>query len=335
AAMLKGDVAAGRAALARINDNHGEALRLAAGLLDSPMIDPFSLIAYTYNYVESSAVFVPNGKADPVSVVTTALSLRAEVSPGLRPYFADAVKALCVIRLIHHLRAGRPVGLSDDILFSGLRRRPRRRADTRSSADYKREMAKRHGRPPDPGPDALPPQASGALPHEELCSDPEDRKRYLGRPNAPRWWFLERNVGNDGYYLCTGLWYNAMTFADKCDPSSRERWAKVFDTVAQAYAEQGRYTSGVIVKLLSSNNAAAFLQECGRSVDARDAKRVTNLVIALGYFLEATRGKWSAGLKGTALGELHTRLAAIAVPAELERARRCGDVDRAIFEKQP
>jgi hypothetical protein len=325
--MLKADVEGGRAALARAGDPHGRALRLAAGLLDAPIIDPFSLVAYTFNYHEPSAAFIPNRKADPVASVTAALGQAAQIEPEMRPYLADAVKALCVIQLIHNLRAGRPVGLSDHILFSGLRTRPAPR-DPRPSA-----VQKRYG--PLPQRDPLPPQARGAMDFEELCSDPEDRKRYLGKPNAPRYWFLVRNVRNDRYYLCTGLWYNAMTFADKCDPTSRERWDKVFTAVVWAYADQGRYTSGLIVKMLSGTNAVPFLGECVRRVDPKDAKRVTNLVIALGYFLEATQGRWNAGLKGTPLGELHAKLAEMAQPAELDRARRCGGVDRTTFEKAP
>lgn len=327
AAMLKSDTVAGRTALARTNDAHAESLRLAAGLLDNPIIDPFSLIAYTFNYHEPSAAFIPNRNPDPVSVVTVALARRAESDAALRPYLADAVKTMCVVNLMQNLRAGGPVGLSDHILFSGLRTRPVNR-DSRPSG-----VQKRNGALPDPAP--LPMRARGAMDLEELCSDPEERKRYLGKTNAPRYWFLARNVRKDGYYLCTGLWYNAMTFADKCDPASRDRWDKVFTAVAEAYAGEGRYTSALIVKMLSSPNALPFLVDCTRRVDPEDSKRVTNLTIAFGYFLEATRGNWSAGLKGTTLGSLHDKLAEIAVPAELDMARRCGGLERATFEKTP
>jgi len=328
AAMLKADVTTGRTALARANDAHAEPLRLAAGLLDKPNIDPFSLIAYTFNYQASSAAFLPNGQPDPVSVVLLALGRRVENDAELRPYVADAVKALCVVNLVQNLRAGRPVGLSDHILFSGLRTRPRKQRDKRSSGDQKR-----YG--PLPDPDPLPTKARGAVDHEELCSDPEERKRYLGNENAPRYWFLARNVRNDGYYLCTGLWYNAMTFADKCDPDSRGRWDKVFTAIAQAYADERRYTSALIVKMLSGANAVPFLVECTQRVDPKDAVRVTNLTIAFGYFLESSLGKWPAGLKGTSLGELHTKLAEVAKPAELDMARRCGGLDRKSFDKTP
>jgi hypothetical protein len=328
AAMLKGDVEAGRTALARANDRHGRALRLAAGLLDSPMIDPFSLIAYTFDFHEPSAAFLPNGKADPVGDVTAACSLAIQVDPELKPYFADAVKTMCVVQLINNLRAGRPVGLSDDILFSSVRVRPRPR-DPRSSGDQKR-----YGPLPDANP--LPKKDVGAVSMlEALCSDPEDRKRYLGKVNAPRYWFLERNFRKDGYFLCTGLWYNAMAFADKIDPDSCKRWDGVFHVVATAYAEKGGYTSALIVKMLSGSNPIPFLANCGQQVDAKDEKKVTNLVIALGYFLEATRGKWTAGLKGTDLGKLHDKLATMAKPADLDLARRCGELSLATFEMAP
>lgn len=328
AAMLKADTTEGRAALARNNDAHAESLRLAAGLLDRPIIDPFSLIAYTFNFHEPSAAFIPNGQPDPVSVVTVALARRAEINPELRPYMADAVRTMCVVNLIQNLQTGRPVGLSDHILFSGLRTRPPVKRDTRPSG-----VQKQYGALPDLDP--LPPQAPGAIDLEELSSDPEERKRYLGKANAARYWFLARNVRRDGYYLCTGLWYNAMTFADKCDPASGDRWDKVFNAVAQAYADEGRYTSALIVKMLSGTNAVPFLIDCARRVDPKDTKRVTNLTIAFGYFLEATRGQWHAGLKGTRLGELHDKLAEIARPAELDMTRRCGGVERTTFEKTP
>lgn len=325
-ALLQGDVAQGRATLTRANDRHGRALQLAAGLLDRPIIDPFSLIAYTLNFHEPSAAFVPNGQPDPVAPVLNALRQAAQVDPTMRPYLADAVRTMCVVQLLTNLGADRPVGLSDHLLFSDLRFRKAPGAQTKGSSS-------KFGAPQNPSP--LLPQAQGALDLEVLCSDPEDRKRYLGKSNAPRYWFLLRNVRKDNYYLCTGLWYNAMTFADKIEPASRERWDEVFTEMAAGFAVKGRYTSALIVKVLSGTNAIPFLAEWSRRADPKDAPRVTNLVIAFGYFLEARRGQWNTGLKGTALGDWHDRLAQIAPPEALDIARRCGGVDRTMFEKAP
>ena len=273
-------------------------------LLENEIVDPFTLLAYSFDFDKNSTAFIPNGKLDPVDATIANLREIGNHSPSLRPFIADTVRCVLAGVLLNYVNGGGNVGLSDDLLFS------------------QKSQAQTGG--------------SGSMDHEQLCSNPAAREKFHGQ----RLWFVSREVyrAKPGFHI-TGIWQKAAEFAGELDFFVAGTLA--VDLLQPGPPLRGRRAVPVgaarVVVRTTTYNHFDFLNEEAKQLDRSDKRKVTNLAIAFGYLTEwlALNGgdaPTRETIEGGPFQSLGRQVIEMCPPKLADIALACGGLNRELFK---
>lgn len=279
-------------------------------LIEHELVDPLTHVSYTTVFSEQAGAFLLNGKQLPTLPVIANLRNIAQSEPKLGPFIADVLRLAALKQLAVAFRQDRPVGLSDEILFSH---------------DWQDKVSA-----------ATVTFSSPQLKGELLCSVPATRERYR---EGPRFWFLNRLIDNPSQsLLITGIWTDLIALADEIDSESKTRWDVAFTEVVYAFAERRRFTSAIIVLAsATSGDLWEFLTYCTDNINPDDELSVRNLLIALAMQLELSFGSGNFPLptpeqfRGTPASKVCRWLRQHTSSSDFDKLLRCAKFDPTLF----
>lgn len=221
------------------------------------LVDPFAPVFYTHDFDPVTHAFLFHGGELPTVAASQVLSGIGTQFPGARALIADAVIAACLGQLAVAAGADQPLAFSDHVLFSR---------------------------------DGVLAGGWGALPGEVFRVDPAEQDRFP----TPRLVYLGRVIRDPGITLHGGgLWDRMVRFALEADPEARGRWEVPFERVARAFADQGRYTSALLMHHATGAGwgklALARLREALERIPASDRRRTGAAAVAFGTVCDILR----------------------------------------------